>query len=234
MYRIAICDDDTAVCGELETIIGKMAKQKRWGVETDIYNTGEELCRRLKDECYDIIILDIELCSIDGIKVGKFIREDLQDNKTVIIFLSGKEQYAMQLFKIRPYDFWIKPIQETEIREELIKIIELIDKTPEYFEYHTGKMVNRVRINEILYMRSNMRKVIIKTLKGEEEFYGNLTSVAEKVPEYFVRIHKSYIINNNYASKYAYDSVELIDGETLAISKPYRKAVREMLLDQRK
>lgn len=235
MYRIAVCDDDIMICGELETIISNIGIQKRRNIDIDIFFTGEALCEKLEGgEQYDIVILDIELSCVNGIEVGKFIREDLNDYKTVIIYISGKDQYAMQLFKTRPYDFWIKPIQENEISHELGRMIDRIDDKMEYLEYRAGKKLCRVRMNEILYIQSDMRKIKIMTIKEEKIFYGNLSLLAKELPEYFIRIHKSYIINDTYAAEYTYDSVKMLNGETITISKPYRKIVREKLLSQRK
>ena len=50
-----------------------------------------------------------------------------------------------------------------------------------------------------------------------------LSQVAEKVPrELFLRIHKSYLINHTHVRRFAYDWVEMVNGDTLGISKANR------------
>ena len=54
----------------------------------------------------DLLFLDIELVQNNGIAVGNFIRNELEDMQTHIVYISSKESYAMQLFKVQPLDFF--------------------------------------------------------------------------------------------------------------------------------
>ena len=58
-----------------------------------------------------MLFLDIELITTDGIQVGKFIREELKNLETTIIYISSKSSYAMQLFQVQPLGFLIKPLE---------------------------------------------------------------------------------------------------------------------------
>ena len=70
-------------------------------------------------------------------------------------------------------------------------------------------------------------KIIIHTLDGQREFYGKLSDIEPTVPEYFIRIHKSYLVNEYYISRFHYDSVILRNEQKLTISKSYRNIVHE-------
>ena len=88
---------------------------KTGGVKFDIniWYTGEELCEYLRqNNTLDLLFLDIELISTDGIKVGNFIREEMENMETDIIYISSNSSYAMNLFRIQPIDFLIKPLTE--------------------------------------------------------------------------------------------------------------------------
>lgn len=61
--------------------------------------------------CFDIVFLDIELPKISGIDIGKKIRDEMHDETTKIVYISGKDSYAMGLFDVRPLNFLIKPIK---------------------------------------------------------------------------------------------------------------------------
>ena len=39
-------------------------------------------------------------------------------------------------------------------------------------------------------------------------------------------IHQSYVIHQEYVSEYSYESIKMMNGDVLSVSKPYRKEVR--------
>ena len=70
-------------------------------------------------------------------------------------------------------------------------------------------------------------------MRGEErEFYGKLKDVADGLPQEFIIIHKSYVVNREYIARYTYEAVEMTDGTVLNISKANRKQVREIILQE--
>ena len=75
----------------------------------------------------------------------------------------------------------------------------------------------------------------VRRLKdGKEEFYGKLKNIAENLPAEFIMIHQSYIINQSYVSEYSYETVRMLNGENLNISKPYRKETRSKIKQYQK
>lgn len=98
MIRIAIVDDENMVCGGIETIVLQLSKDNDIELETEVYLSGNELCGALKlHECFNLILLDIEMDNGDGISAGKYLRDELQDDTTQIVYVSGKNGYDRQL-----------------------------------------------------------------------------------------------------------------------------------------
>lgn len=120
MYRIAICDDEKSTCGELENYIKHYCGSHFKQAEIGVFYSGEALCEYLKrNEYFELLFLDIELPSINGVDVGQFIRKTLGNEYMDIVYISSKENYAMQLFQYRPLDFLIKPITPETIERIL-------------------------------------------------------------------------------------------------------------------
>ena len=72
------------------------------------------------------------------------------------------------------------------------------------------------------------------TSEKEYEYRGKLKDVADVTEEYFLLIHKSYLINMEHVEHYEYDNVVMKDKTRLSISKANRKKVRERLLQTEK
>ena len=234
--QIAICDDDRIMCQQLEDMLADINNSVNEKLETDVFYTGEELCKFLfKGNYYDLIFLDIELCEINGVEVGKKIREEIEDETTQIVYISSKENYAMDLFEVRPLNFLIKPLTKDKIESEIIKSIKLSNRSNHYFKYKIGNVNFNVPIGDILYFESCGRKVNIILNDDVKSFYGKLSCVEEQLNvKNFIMIHKSYLINFNHVKEYTYDYVKISNNEILTISQKKRKDVREWLLMRKK
>lgn len=231
MLHIGICDDSKEVCAELEDILWEYARKKKIQMDVLVWYTGEGLCRYLKDQEHflDILFLDIELISTDGIKVGKYIREELDNLETDIVYISGKSSYAMELFQVQPLDFLVKPLDKNKIHRVIECKMRLEEKRKGIFEYFVSGFYFKVKYREILYFSSQNKKIRLVLQNEQKEFNGKLKEVAKKVPESFIQIHQSYIINFDHISECTYESVRMCNGEVLPISQSYRKLVRAQI-----
>ena len=125
MYRIGICDDDKELCSGLEEQIYQITKDLKVKADVEVWYSGEGIRKDIGNGTrVDLLFLDIELVRENGISVGKFIRGEMEDIQTHIVYISARQNYAMQLFKIQPLDFLVKPISNEQIREVLFLISE--------------------------------------------------------------------------------------------------------------
>lgn len=233
MYDIGICDDGEFICSEIEGMLLQFEKNHRVGLAVHIWNSGEQLCRYLKTYGgLDLLFLDIELLDSDGITVGKFIREELENRDIQIVYISCKAQCAQQLFKMQPMDFLVKPITQKQINETMELAIKIIDKNRRFFEFQKSGEYYKLPYGDILYFYSTGRKINIVLKDKEINFYNKIDIIQKDLPEDFILIHKSYIINCNHVRKYTYETVEMSNDRILSISKPNRKEVREHILNQ--
>ena len=235
MLRIAVCDDDKLLCMQLKSMLNEIIENTDEIFETSTFYSGEELYDYMaKGNRFDLIFLDIELCEINGVEVGRKVREELNDQVTQIVYISSKDSYAMDLFDIRPLNFLVKPLIREKIELVLKTARKIMYSNNQYYEYKIGNVNFNVLLSDVLYFESNGRKVKIILKDDEKEYYGKLSEVEEKLKDKaFFFIHKSYFINYNHVIEYAYEYVKMSNNKILAISQNNRKAVREKLLQNR-
>ena len=218
MLRIAVCDDHNAICSQVESYVVEVCREQGIKCKADTYNTGEELCQKLSsNETYDLIFLDIEIAELSGVDVGNIIRNEYGDVLTQIAYISSKAEYAMELFKIHPIDFLIKPLKHSEVERIITKVLKINGKDSDVFSFKQGNDIQRVKVNSIIYLESIKRKIHIFTENGAFEFYGTLEQVYnEQLKNYsFLHIHKSFMVNPKYVGKFAYESVIMTSGKVL-------------------
>ena len=125
MVKIGVCDDGKNFASFLESTIVEYGKARHILIDVEVWYTGEDLCKYLQyKNNIDILFLDIELVHISGIEVGDYIRNELDNRAMQIIYISGKESYALKLFQMQPLDFLVKPIE----KERIFQVLDLAFK----------------------------------------------------------------------------------------------------------
>ncbi|NBH15749.1 DNA-binding response regulator [Lachnospiraceae bacterium] len=227
MYRVGICDDDKILCSLLEEQLQKLSADMLVKFEIEVWYSGESLeCDLKKGIGLDILFLDIELLQKNGIEIGTFIRDEMGDTDTHIVYISSKQGYAMELFKMQPLEFLVKPISVARLKEVLERSMKRKKYAESCFEYQKGSQIFRISVKEIVYFMSMDKKILMIKKDGQEEFYGKLKNVMGQLPADFLMIHQSYVIHQEYVSEYSYESIKMMNGDVLSVSKPYRKEVR--------
>lgn len=233
VLHIAICDDEKALCSQFEEMLLRIGRESGEQLDIDVFFSGEELYKFLNQKVqYDIIYLDIELEMMSGVEVGYKLRNELQNDITQIVYISGNESYAMELFQIRPLNFLIKPVTYERMKSVFETALRIVHKGSQCFEYQFKHAEYKVPIKDILYFESENRKINIITTEDVRTFYGTLDDVYEKVKQYnFLDIHKSYLVNYNYIVKFEYRQVTLSNKRVLPISQMNRKRIRALQLE---
>lgn len=234
MLRIAICDDIKEIVDEIEKTIRKLELSLHINLEIKKYYKGEDLLWDIGENgAFDIILLDIEMGGINGIETAKQIR--IKDYLVQLIFISQHESYYYQAFEVQPFAFLKKPIEEQELEDKLNKTIRRLQFHGESYYFTANKIYYKLFLTEILYFESSGRIVKIYTKTGKVyTHYEKIKKIEEKLQNGFIkflRIHRSILVNSSYITKYYYDHVELINGESLTISEPRRKKIREKYLN---
>lgn len=233
--RIAICDDEHEICAVLEELLIKILEAKGINYEIEPFYSGKTLCNELKVQRYDLIFLDIEMKEKDGIETGNFIREELGDESVQIAYISSKTAYAMELFEFHPINFLTKPLEQSKVEKVIDKYLAITGQKNEFFEYKKKTEFFKIQMSEIIYFESTGRKISVKMMNGQDEFYGSMDDIYSRVKSnQFLYIHKSVIVNYRKIKQLSYEKVIMIDDAVFSISQSRRPAIRQMCLKIRK
>lgn len=229
MFRVAICDNEELICSHIENIIWKYCKKVKDNIDIDIFTSGERLIAELSNGTdYDMLFLDIELDTESGIDVGSRIRNEIKNDKIMIVYISGNETYAMKLFEVRPLNFLIKPLINDKILEVYEKAKELSYKLDNVFVYKNNRKSHKKSIKDIIYFESMDRQIRMVCTDGDIIFYGSLKEIMEQIGKYnFISCHKSYLINYSHVAEFQYEMLVMSNQESIPISQPQRKYVRD-------
>lgn len=232
MIKIAVVDDENIICSYVEQSLLNLSKKYGISIETDVFNSGEDLIKTIKETFYDVIFLDIKMKDLSGIDISRIIRNTMGNEAIQIIYISGNTEYAIEVFEYDPFHFLPKPLNNEKIENAFVKLIHKLRLKSEAFTYKVGHDSVKVAIKNILYFESNKKKIIIHYSDKKDEFYGSLENILQQLGKYnFLHIHKSYLVNPVHVHKCTYESVEMSNHVVLPIAQSKRKEIREKQLE---
>ncbi len=207
-------------------------------------NTGEISSQKEHPEAIDILFLDISMEDIDGITVAKQLRKQAgEQGKAVwgslplLIFVTGYPEYVMEAFAVHAYQFLVKPVDEKEfaaVFEQAVQECRILkgrkQETPKELLIHKGNTTRKVLEEDIYYVESSNRKVILCLNCEKIIYYGKISRLEEELPENFFRVHKGYLVNMKYVERYSRTEVWVKNGDKLLISRyKYQEFVKAYL-----
>ena len=116
MLRIATVEDDTNDLEALRTHLSRYEKENGLKFQVTEFRDGEDIVTDYSAD-YDLILMDIEMAFLNGMKAAEKIRE--LDKDVIIIFITNMPQYAIQGYKVNALDYMLKPISYFSFSESM-------------------------------------------------------------------------------------------------------------------
>ena len=166
-----------------------------------------------------------------GIAMGMRLREKLDFCKLQLIYIAPKKALYDGIMETQPLEILAEPLTEASVLAALRRALAIVKEKNRRIVFQRGKELFFLPTEDIQYVCGDGRNVFVKTVKSEYRFNTKLRDVPLQLPEDFLVIHRSYIVNKKYVAKYNYEYVEMMDGTYFSISKAHRVVVRRILLD---
>ena len=133
----------------------------------------------------------------------------------------------------------LRPLKKSQVTGMLCAVIDMAEMkvreqlfNNEVFVFSTREGTIRVPYSQILYFEARNKKIVLCTSRSEMDFYSTLESITQKVPKYFLRCHKGFIVNKHLVNRIdlSANMLHLIGGFQVPISRSYREAAKEALM----
>lgn len=231
--KIALCDDDRTA---LPVIAGAAESAFRnQGIRTELqsFRSGKDLLDALTTNRFDIILLDIDMPGLDGIEVGRRIRE--MKNGTQIIFVSECESRVFESFEVQPLGF----VRKSNFLNDIAAVVRLYiktcvqEQTSEYMEFETRSGLLSMKTRQIRYIEGsrNYQMLYLKDQEEPTEVKMTLDKLEEILESHgFIRIHKGYLVNSQFIQRIQSTSLSLQDGTELPIGRSKMGEVKSKFL----
>lgn len=202
----------------------------------------------LEQDTVDAIFCDINMPDLNGIDFVKSLQAP-----PLIVFTTAYSEYAVEGFKVNAVDYLLKPfgmqdfqraanrlkerVQGSRVQEVQGSRVQEVQGSPLTAEsddvifLKTDYRVVKVTISEIRYIEA-MSEYLKIHIDGEAKPIVTLLSMKkmeEKLPEDFMRIHRSYIVNLTKIQEINKNRI-IMDAETfLPIGDMYKEAFQKYI-----
>ncbi|MEP2024395.1 MAG: LytTR family DNA-binding domain-containing protein [Reichenbachiella sp.] len=212
-----IVDDDPLICDLLEHFCSKVD----FVSNVTVTNSGFESINLISQNNFDVILLDYNLPDITGKEILQTV-----DSGTSVIMITANRDFASESYDYEQIvDFLVKPIDFARFFKGMQKVKSLqgtsVSMSDQIFVKDGNKLV-KVDLKEVKYVKSaaNYAELVFENKKLLTLM--TLTELAAKLPDYFQRIQRSYIVNVNHIDSIASGDVQ-VGSEEISISDLYEK-----------
>ncbi len=241
--RIVVCDDEPLARERLVRIVQDSGHHVIAQAKT-----GAEAIMAVKEQQPDVILLDIRMPEMDGVRCAQILNE-LQ-HPPAIIFVTAYDHYAIAAFKSHAIGYLLKPANRDELLEalrnaknlnaaQLNEMRKLEDPMArpirEHIAARTHRGVELIKLQDIYYFTADQKYVKVRHKDGIVLIDDTLKELEQEFGERLFRVHRNAIINLSFL-----DFLETIDTgqyqvrfkgieENLAVSRRHLPALREKI-----
>ena len=182
------------------------------------------------DNC-DLTCIDIT--QKNGVSLAVNTRKQM--NSTLILIISDDSISPVSYMRpdIMAAALLIRPIKTEDAYKAIKELIciYLESDTDNAYVIHNKEGDYRIPYSRITCFEARQKKIYLRTEREEIGFYDTLENLVKNLPDMFVRIHKSFIVNKNKVDRaiFSENIIYMDDSAILPISRTYKQEVKVML-----
>lgn len=185
---------------------------------------------------------EVALCCSDVLSSGEdVIRRVRTENAAALIVVIADASTSPLLYmkpEIMASGLLLRPFSENQIDQTLRQVFEAAALKErerlfhqEVFSISTREEMIRVPYSKVLYFEARAKKIVLCTRHSESSFYSTLEQLSARIPSYFIRCHKGYIVNKLLVERVALaeNTLYLYGGFQVPVSRSYKAGVKEAM-----
>jgi two-component system response regulator AlgR len=164
----------------------------------------------VQSETPDIVLLDVQMPGMTGIEAAQHLAQ--METPPAVVFVTAFDDFAVQAFEVNAFDYLMKPVRAERLKGALEKAVklraaqkELVNRTAQLAAgtqtrrsnlavYERGRLI-LVPIEEIVYLKAEMKYVTIRTRERDYLTEESLVSLEQEFADRFIRVHRNALVS---------------------------------------
>ena len=217
-YRVAIVDDSSIDTEYVHGILNTWAKERQAHVQVERFASAESfLFQYTEDKQWDILLLDIEMGSMDGISLARKLR---QDNESVqFVFITGFADYMSEGYEVSALHYLMKPVKQDKLFAVLDRAVVSMQKMERVILLPLGGEMLRLPVSQVQYVEAFSHTVALITETDTIQVKMPISEVEKLLGDGLVRCHRSYLVGLKHIARLSKTEVILDSGKSLPLSR---------------
>lgn len=228
MIRIGVVDDESRSRDLIQGYLERYEAEHGEAFTVRAFTDGSELVVGYRPE-FDIIFLDVQMATLDGLETARQIR--LLDAGVVLVFITNMAQYAIKGYEVDALSYLVKPVPYFAFAQELRRSVTRVRRAgnDSVMLPVTGGTA-RVDLVDIVYVESIKHRIVVHGVDRSYAFTGTLKALeAELAGKDFFRSNNCYLVNLRHVVGIGQNSCTMLGGDELLVSRPRRRAFLDAL-----
>ncbi|AXE36660.1 LytR/AlgR family response regulator transcription factor [Chromobacterium phragmitis] len=204
MMKALIVEDEYLAREELAYLI---REHSRIEIAASVED-GLEAFKFLQENEVDVVFLDINIPSIDGLLLAKNLHKAARPPR--IVFVTAYKEFAVDAFELEAFDYILKPYNETRIAHVLHKLETLepppasAPAAPAADAAPASRTVNLAKgdsiivtpCDDIYYVEADEKVTLVYTARDRYVMAMSISEFVSRLPaDSFFRCHRSFCVN---------------------------------------
>jgi two-component system, LytTR family, response regulator len=183
----------------------------------------------LNNNKVDVLFLDINMDELSGIE----LLESSKINSQVII-TTAYQEYALKGYELQITDYLLKPFTFNRFLQAVNKAQEnlsrsIADKQPDFVFVKTENRLEKIMINEILYIEGMRDYLRIHTVSKKIMTLQSFNELEQLLPSHLIcRVHKSYMVAVNKIESIERSEIK-IGNTIIPVSATYKEHLFQLI-----
>lgn len=233
MIRVAIVEDERSIQDNILKCV-KSVIQEQGEVLAETFDTAEKFLERLKGEGeFQILILDIGLPRMQGIELGRLVREMYPH--IYLIFLTSYSEYAADSYSIEAYQYILKEDMRTRLPDILGRLMRKIETEERQYRFiGSSSELQKLYYRDIVYICKEKSSKYVRyiTLHGDYRERITLEQIAEELKYAgFIVIERGFLVNMRHIIGIKGEKIYLEDNHQIVISRARLPQVKQKIYE---
>ncbi|MEM1055216.1 MAG: LytTR family DNA-binding domain-containing protein [Bacteroidota bacterium] len=185
--------------------------------------------RRTEGAPVELVFLDVEMPEMTGLELAEAL--GVAESRPQVVLITSKEEYAREAFEVEATDYLVKPPTYGRFVRAVERVLARAASAPPaepepptdpntLFVKADGRLV-RLDLREVGWIEAQKDYVLFHSESGDHLVHSTMKALAERLPDPFVRVHRSYFVRVDRIGDVE-DSSLVIGRKVIPVGATYR------------
>lgn len=197
--RVLIVDDEALARMRLRSLLedGSGSGEHTVAEAAD----ADEALLALREWDADVVLLDIGLPGLDGLRLAQALKA--LEQPPSVVFVTAHAEHALRAFELEALDYLTKPVRRDRLHDAMQRVRQRLvllqgaapaaGPDPVLVVSDRGRVL-RLPVREVLYLRAEQKYVTLRTAEHSYVLDDALADLELRLGEGFIRVHRNALV----------------------------------------